>query len=234
MDDYRRSDWFKYRDDVIELHGDACSTCGRTAADGVVLQVHHKRYIPDFRPWEYDFEDCEALCRGCHGREHGHLRPAHGWSCVGHHDLEDLIGTCELCGTSLRHVFLITHPKWSSMEVGENCCDNLTCTSEASTHMESKHRYVSRLKCFVQSRRWRQVTGGVQLRQRKVELKVAQDGDRFRLWMNGFKGKLTFATLVAAKAKAFDLIESGEIASFLRKAEAKRRAVREQIFGTCI
>jgi hypothetical protein len=112
------------------------------------------------------------------------------------------------------------------MEVGEDCCDNLTCSTEASTHMESKRRYISRLKRFVQSSRWQRVPGGVHLRQRKIDLEVAQVGDVFCLRMNGFKGKLMFTSLVSAKAKAFELIESGEIASFLRKAEENRRALR--------
>lgn len=226
MDDYQRSEWHAFRDEVIRLHGGQCATCGRTAEDGVVLQVHHKRYLPGRKPWAYHYDDCEALCRGCHGREHGVVRPSHGWTCLGFTDLEDLSGSCELCGTPIRYVFLVTHEKWPALEVGEDCCDNLTCSTVASTHMESKRRFVSRLKRFVLSSRWSRTPRGEHIRQRRIELEVSEDGGVFRLWMNGEKGKLTFPTALAAKAKAFELIESGAVGPFLQKVAARRRQRR--------
>ena len=39
--------------------------------------------------------------------------------------------------------------------------------------------------------------------------------------MNGAKGKTDYATLVDAKLKAFDLVESGEAAKYLAKRRHK-------------
>ncbi len=38
---YHKTEWKKFRDEVIELDGYKCKDCGRTSKE-VVLQVHHK------------------------------------------------------------------------------------------------------------------------------------------------------------------------------------------------
>ncbi|MGH6964296.1 MAG: hypothetical protein ACREE0_07415 [Phenylobacterium sp.] len=230
MEGYSRAEWFAFRADMIKLHDGQCTTCGRAEPE-VVLQVHHRHYVPGRLPWQYGFDECDVLCRGCHGREHGKLRPNHGWRCLGYSDLEDLIGTCEVCGTGLRYVFLIDHPNWPALEVGEDCCDHFTDSVEASTHMESRRRYVSRLKTFVSSPRWKPGKGVHEIRQRKIDLAVRQDSEGFRLWMDGHRGKRIFASMLDAKATAFQLIESGEAAVFLRKkADAARQQRRREAF----
>lgn len=100
MKGYTKADWHAFRADMIKLHGGRCLTCGRGEPE-VVLQVHHKHYVAGRLPWQYSFDECEVLCRGCHGREHGKLRPSFGWTCQGYSDLGDLVGTCDLCGTGL-------------------------------------------------------------------------------------------------------------------------------------
>jgi hypothetical protein len=230
MKGYTRADWFKFRDDVIKLHGGCCVTCGRGGEGGVVLQVHHKHYVAGRLPWQYAYDECEVLCRGCHGREHGILRPSHGWRCLGYSDLDEPIGTCDLCGTSIRYVFLIDHPKWDAMEVGEDCCDNLTDSTEASTHMESRRRYASRLKRFVSSTWWERLPNGQRIRQRKIDLEVRRDPEGFRLRMNGIQGKRAFSSALDAKMQAFQLIESGEAATYLKKVSVATRHRRSGVF----
>jgi len=99
MKQYRSSDWDIFRKEVIELDGGACVECKRTVKDEVVLQVHHKEYIKGKLPWEYPYNSCETLCKGCHAAKHGIIPPKSGWEYAGSHDLEELIGKCELCGS---------------------------------------------------------------------------------------------------------------------------------------
>ena len=35
-----------------------------------MLQVHHLRYFPGRRIWEYEEEHLELLCQECHSKEH--------------------------------------------------------------------------------------------------------------------------------------------------------------------
>ena len=60
--------WKMYRSIVIELFGGKCQECG----DSECLQVHHVRYIPELKPWQYkNPDDIAVLCENCHRREHG-------------------------------------------------------------------------------------------------------------------------------------------------------------------
>lgn len=223
MHPYHSADWAAFRAEVIRLDGGACLTCGRTKADGAVLQVHHKRYLPGHEPWEYPFELCETICSGCHAALHGLIPPKFGWEHVGWDDLDDLTGTCECCGTSIRYVFMIQHPKWRPMEVGEICCDNLTSTQVASGFMESKRRYAARLKRFVSSPRWSLRPGDVhQIRQKSMNLEVVPKEGAYLLRVDWQPGKLRFRTVNDAKAKAFEIIESGKAEEYLQSLAARR------------
>lgn len=144
MKQYRTAEWKAFRKRVIDLAGGVCSKCKRDDLDGLVLQVHHLFYVAGRAPWEYNPEDCAVLCKGCHAAEHGIIAPFFGWDFHGWDDLGGLYGTCDCCGKSLRYLFLVGHPKWGTMEVGETCCDNLTSTQAASGHMDSRRRYISR------------------------------------------------------------------------------------------
>lgn len=154
MKGYARKHWKDFRDEVIELDGSVCSVCGRGEPD-VYLQVHNKRYIPNKLPWEYAYTDCATLCKGCHAAEHGIIPPRFGWEYVGYDDLGDLIGTCELCGSSLRHQFFVFHDRWGTMKVGTYCCDSSTDTEVASNLADSKKRHEDRKRRFIQSSRWK-------------------------------------------------------------------------------
>lgn len=220
MDGYRSAEWAKFRAEVLRLDNYACTQCGKRAADGAILHVHHERYLPGHKPWEYPHDLCSALCSGCHAAEHGHIPPKFGWDLLGCDDLGDLSGECEYCGTAIRHSFLISHPKWRPMEVGELCCDNLTCTQAASDYIESMRRYTERRKRFVSSTRWhRDYRGEMAIKQKDIFVSLVPQEGTYRLRVYGKLGKKVFATELDAKAAAFDMVESGVLGAWVQKQQ---------------
>lgn len=209
--------WREFREEVIELDGRACVRCKKRHADGAVLQVHHKRYIAGRRPWQYVYSDCETLCKGCHAAEHGHIPPPVGWQYDGEDDLGDLAGSCEYCGTALRYVFFISHPKWPALEVGTDCCDSLTGTQLASNHMESINRFVTRRRRFLASSRWKSEGAAHVIRQAQIRVQILAKEGGFGIRMNTLSGKRTYATLDDAKRAAFEVIENGAAHKALTK-----------------
>ncbi len=196
MRHFRRKDWQRFRKEVIELDGGICVRCRRGPLEGAVLQVHHKEYLPGKLPWEYPYELCETLCKGCHAEEHGIIRPFTGWECFGHDDLGEPTGECEVCGNAIRHVFFVQHAKWPSLEVGETCCDHLTETTEASDHMDSVRRFETRRQRFIQSSRWtHEPDGSLVIYQKGFDLNVVPCPPGFRLIVNSWKGKRQFSSI---------------------------------------
>lgn len=222
---YRRKDWLKYRTEIIELDGGACARCGRSPSEGAVLQIHHKRYLPGKLPWEYPYAMCETLCKGCHAGEHGIVRPFVGWECVGHDDLGDLSGECDLCGTDIRYVFFVQHAKWPILEVGETCCDHLTGTTVANDYMDSIRSAESRQKRFIQSARWKLgERGKLLIHQKGTNVVIEPVGTEFRLCVNGVVGRRSFSSIVEVKKFAFELFENGQMDSFLERKRRKDQA----------
>lgn len=214
MNHYAKRQWQEFRDNVIESDGNRCTVCGRHGSE-VVLQVHHKQYIRGRKPWEYGTKDCVTMCKGCHAAEHGHIMPQHGWEYSGQEDLGDLIGTCECCGNSIRHVFYVFHEKWGTAEVGTYCCDNLTDTEIASNLIESKNRQKGRLKRFLDSPRWVQEGNIYKIIQTNFEVEIEDLGDNFSLTIHNQKSKRIYLTLDAAQKAAFDAIDSGKLHDYL-------------------
>lgn len=63
--------WGQFRDLAFSILGSECEQCGldyKRPNNG--LQVHHKRYIKDREPWEYDIADVSILCGSCHQDVH--------------------------------------------------------------------------------------------------------------------------------------------------------------------
>lgn len=209
---YRDDRWAAFRQELIELDGAACVKCGRTAAEGAVLQVHHVKYIAGKAPWEYPLELCETLCKRCHAAAHGEVPPVDGWEFVGEDDLGGLYGTCDLCGKDLRHIFYVQHPDWPPMGVGTYCCDELTGTTVAS----DKRKYEGRLKRFRESTRWEELGGCHFITQKRIDIQIVPAEDGFCVRMNGTRGKKTYSDLDAAKSRVFEFIESGEADSFFK------------------
>ena len=215
MTQYRTNNWKEFRNAVIELDGNECSVCGKSGKDAV-LQVHHKKYVSGLKPWEYATKDCITLCRGCHASEHGIIKPKFGWEYQGDEDLGDLIGTCDNCGTSLRYVFYVFHKNWGSMEVGTNCCDSLTDSKIASNLMESQHRYDDREERFLKSKRWKQEIKTHKIRQGIFDIEIKQIDLAFFIQIQGCKSKIPYVSIVDAKLKVFNVIESGALIEYLK------------------
>jgi hypothetical protein len=229
VNEYRSAEWHAFRREVIALDGSACNRCGARADDGAVLQVHHKQYLAGRKPWEYPFQLCEAICRGCHAVEHGKSPPKTGWEFIGCDDLGDISGSCDYCGEQIRHVFLVCHPAWSAMEVGTVCCDKLTSTDEASAHMAAVARTNTRRKTFVSSPRW--YTGGPPFQSitqrtsegRRVQITVSPARGGYMLTIEGRTGKQIFLSITSAKAAAFDACQFGKLDAWLQRTRRGRR-----------
>lgn len=85
------------------------------------------------KPWEYDIEDLEVLCKGCHAREHDILEPSHDWTLieVAHNGRSGY--RCERqksinksCNVKIVFEHLVYHPKVGYRIVGSTCIDHLT------------------------------------------------------------------------------------------------------------
>lgn len=225
MNLYRHAEWVKFRNEVIKLHGGRCARCYRSRDEGAILQVHHRNgYAPGRRPWEYGHTECEALCKGCHAQEHGKIMPQCGWELIGSDDLGAVVENCELCGTDIRYVYAITHPNWGSMAVGTDCCDRLTGTTDASEHHERYTKVIDMRKRFVGSKRWKPLPNGdLCIRQKGIEVSIRACGEKFIVLMNDAMGKAEYDTILDAKIRVFDSINSGEAAAYL--ARRTRREV---------
>lgn len=223
MRHYHRKAWQEFRKEVIERDGGRCVQCGRGPLQGAILQVHHKEYLPGKLPWEYPYEMVKTLCKGCHAEGHGIIRPFSGWVCVGHDDLGELAGECELCGNSLRHVFFVQHEKWPALEVGETCCDHLTETTEAGDHMDEVRRTEARRQRFIQSTRWKPIGETIlQIRQKGADIAVETTGQESRLLVNETKGKRLFPSVDEAKTFVFKMIEDGILDAFLERRRLRQ------------
>ncbi len=228
---YRHAEWKQFRNEVIKLHGGQCARCLRSRADGVVLQVHHKGYLLGRLPWEYGHAECEALCQGCHAQEHGKIMPQSGWQCIGTDDLGDIADNCELCGQDIRYVYAITHSQWGSMAVGTDCCDRLTGTAQASEHHNKYIRKIDTRKRFVGSKRWKIFENGdIQISQKGIRVQIVAIEQKFIIVMNTVKGKELFDTVLDAKMRVFDLIDTGEAERFLsRRRERELEKLRREL-----
>lgn len=207
---YAHKFWVAFRERVIALDGGECIECGRSREDGVVLQVHHKHYVSGRKPWEYETSECETLCRGCHAREHGEIRPDTGWEYVGEEDLGDLIGNCELCDNSIRYVHYVQHEHWEQMGVGTHCCDNLTGTREAA---EGRRR-LGRYRRFISSSKWIAGNGFLKIKHCGFTIAVVSGQQGYKLVIDDVQGRKSFETETDAKNFVFTFIDTGEAAKF--------------------
>lgn len=203
---YHSSHWKEFRQSVIELDGNACRECGRSG-DGVVLQVHHKRYRKGRKPWEYGTEDCITLCKYCHAVEHGHKIPINGWVLWYQDDLGSVSGSCEFCDRDIRYVFGIFHDKYGTLEVGTNCCDRLTGDNEARS-------FLNRKKTFIDAK-WKFMDYFLYKKVGNLELEIFEFEDAFKVKCNGVFGHKCYATVDDAKLRLFEIIEDGQLSDVL-------------------
>lgn len=55
--------WQKVRLKILERDNFTCTYCG---GDEETLHVHHKIYLPNRKPWEYEDDCLTTLCKDCH------------------------------------------------------------------------------------------------------------------------------------------------------------------------
>lgn len=223
---YNSKKWREFRCNIIEADGGQCVRCGALATASV-MHVHHKYYISGLKPWEYPAEACETLCVGCHAKEHGKIRPDSGWVLEYTDDLGSLDGRCEYCGTEIRYVFFISHEKWTSMEVGEYCCDTLTATDTASEFRNSVRQKDARRRNFLNSPRWEVVeNGSSKIIQNGLSVLIFKNGDAVNISVDGVLGKGRFVDINSAKIHLFEIIENGSLCKFMSSQKVRRSVIR--------
>lgn len=60
---YRDPRWQRRRLEIMESAGFKCEECGTGSA---TLNVHHRHYIKDRAPWDYEDDELRCLCEDCH------------------------------------------------------------------------------------------------------------------------------------------------------------------------
>ena len=210
--------WEKFRSEVIEIDDHRCVRCGKSPDEGAVLQVHHKYYERGREYWDYPLSACETLCSGCHAKEHGIISPDFGWELLSDCDLGSRCGTCDYCGNSLRHSYAIQHQNWGHMDVGEDCCNLLTATEEASRRIDEKKKRSGRRLRFIASPRWSlQGDGGHTIVFDEYHVAIRPEQGGYRVWINHARGGKLYSALDDARGAAFDAIENGSAREYLRK-----------------
>lgn len=67
IEDLKHPKWQRKRLEIMSRDGWKCTVCGDTETE---LHVHHKKYIPGAKPWEYIPDDIITLCKNCHSGAH--------------------------------------------------------------------------------------------------------------------------------------------------------------------
>jgi hypothetical protein len=115
------------------------------------------------------------------------------------------------------------------MEVGTECCDNLTESANASEHLDAYKKRAERVKRFVSSPRWKVATSGQQaIKQAGITVAIVKAGDAFKIILDETKGKAEYATIIDAKMRVFEFIDSGGAAKFVEARRAKLAAAKRR------
>lgn len=64
---YKDPRWQKKRLEIMQRDRFSCNICGE---DEKTLNVHHKYYLKNTMPWEYNDQSLVTLCESCHAQEH--------------------------------------------------------------------------------------------------------------------------------------------------------------------
>ena len=201
---YKRPEWFLYREECLKLAEYKCNRCERHQEDAP-LQVHHPYYKKGLLPWEYEKEFCVVLCRGCHAREHGKIKPIDGWTLV-HSDWDtgspsgDTV--CEHCDADMKWHNDLWHPDWGVITVGYGCADKLGVPEIHEIKLKAE-----RLKSFLHSPRWKKTPKGFRYKYgaKKVFVWLKQYG--WQLVIGETWGEHRFPTIEEAKERAFFYLE---------------------------
>lgn len=230
--DYRNPKWKKIRENVISRDDYTCCRCQKKE-EVKNLRVHHKIKYPNKKYWDYPLSDLETLCKSCLAEIYKKIIPQSGWEYLGAYDLEDLSGSCELCGTDIRYEHSVFHPEYGELTVGCDCADRLTQTSIASKWDDERKKYKDKLNRFIKSTLWKEKTsknGNIFYKRsfKGCELFIWDNGGYYKLWLKFFyfdshnnkqwdtlKGKIKYLTLDEAKVKLFETITNGSLKKYI-------------------
>lgn len=87
-----RPEWKHRRHEMLNLNGACCYNCSQQRRD---LEIHHKFYRHDRKPWDYPDDALVVLCRGCHQKNHD-LRKVPWFDAAGR--LVEKPPSCRKCG----------------------------------------------------------------------------------------------------------------------------------------
>lgn len=59
--------WQKKRLEVMSHNDFCCEICGDSES---TLHVHHKQYLKNYEPWEYEVRQLSCVCENCHKNTH--------------------------------------------------------------------------------------------------------------------------------------------------------------------
>jgi hypothetical protein len=117
------------------------------------------------------------------------------------------------------------------MAVGTDCHDRLTGSTAAGEFLDRYIKVREKRKRFVSSPRWQELQRGeLAIDQQGIWIRVTPSNGKFLVSMDSALGKVEYDSLIDAKLKVFEVIESGEAAAYLerrrRKLEERKRAFR--------
>ncbi|MGB6229109.1 MAG: hypothetical protein WBF53_03155 [Litorimonas sp.] len=217
---YRDPRWVEFREQIFEADGYECTHCGKGRAEDKVLQVHHKQYRSGALPWEYPPSDCETICKGCRAKEHGIIPPSAGWEFIQDEDLGGLDGECERCGNDIRYVYTVWHQSWGYLDVGVDCCEDMTQSEEFNEARKRKNRKTR----FMSTKNWEQFQDTWSTRFYKINVTIVGDHfditgspTSFQIQVEDLIGNQVFASLDEAKAHLFNLYDTGTLQDWVRK-----------------
>lgn len=226
---YRDSRWKDCRRRILQRDNYTCCRCGQSK-DETKLQVHHLHYYQGKKPWEYPDVELITLCKGCHAEEHGYVMPQSGWEYCGESDLEDLIGTCEVCGSQIRYEHSIYHADWGYLNVGCQCADRLTGNSYASETEKKRRDLANKFRTFRKSPRWNHKGNryyrtfkdyNITIWDNKTHFRLDvgfsyHDEDKMQRW-DKLHSKKKYPSLEEAEYAVFNAIVSGKVQEYIDK-----------------
>jgi hypothetical protein len=197
---YHRQEWFKFRERCLDRVGRKCEACGRGQGEAS-LQIHHPHYAEGVLPWDYKEAFCQVLCKGCHAKEHGLIKPSDGWILI-HSDWEwgESSGStcCENCGAAMDWHNDLWNPAWGIITVGYDCAEKL---GNPEAHAMRKQHL--RERTFLNSPRWNRTQKGWKYKHGDLDVFVLDRGEYCALNISGEWGRLKYKTLEDAKRRAF-------------------------------
>ncbi len=197
---YRRKEWYSFREKCLSLANRECEICHKSQSE-VTLQIHHPHYEKGLLPWEYDEKFCQVLCKGCHAREHGIIKPLDGW-CLIHSDWEEGESSgdtfCENCDTAMKWHNDLWHPDWGVITVGYVCAEKL---ENGEVYNIRKNNL--KMRTFLNSPRWKRTPMGWKYNHGNRHVFAFKNENGWKLRINGEWGKLFYNSLESAKERSF-------------------------------